>query len=171
MEQFWSEAQLPAQLKHPSIISVFDVGQTPEGVPFYTMEVMERKNLGDRFRELHEASQEWAWFDDGSPGSLGGLVEALAKAAEGVAFAHDNGVVHRDLKPKNIIVGSHGEVRVADWGIAKVLDGGGDLQTVRTEQGGAGRTTVIGSPSYRAPEVRKGFAGDARRDVYALGAT
>ncbi|MEN0067884.1 MAG: bifunctional serine/threonine-protein kinase/formylglycine-generating enzyme family protein [Myxococcota bacterium] len=152
--RFVAEAQLTAQLQHPGIVSVHTVGEDAHGRPFYTMEVVQGQTLA-------EVLAEGTW-------PLPRLVDIVVRVCEAVAYAHERGVVHRDLKPANLMVGRHGEVRVMDWGIAKVTEvAAPDLRTTGGDATVFGR--VVGSPRYLAPEVVPGHPGDARRDVYALG--
>jgi formylglycine-generating enzyme required for sulfatase activity/tRNA A-37 threonylcarbamoyl transferase component Bud32 len=166
--RFLEEAQATAQLEHPNIGSVYDLGVTPSGSPFFTMKWIRGRNL----KEILSAAE-------GRP-SLVGLVQILQQAAMGVHFANSRGVVHRDLKPHNIMVGDFGEVLVVDWGLAKIVGrAGGDgeddpgVSTARAEEG---ETTIEGaiqgSPAYMAPEQAWGEIGaiDARTDVFGLGA-
>ena len=101
------EAKIIAQLEHPGIVPVHDVGTLPDGRVFYTMKLVQGRRL-DQQRE-----------------ELGGVPERLRtfqKICEAVSFAHAHNVLHRDLKPQNIMVGPFGEVLVMDWGLAKLLD-------------------------------------------------
>jgi len=154
--RFVAEAQLTAQLQHPGIVPVHTLGEDEEGRPFYTMEIVDGQTLAEVLARGRT--------------TLARLVDVLVRVCDAVAYAHERGVVHRDLKPSNIMVGRHGEVRVMDWGIAKVLDVAAPaLRTVRTEGEGTVAGRVAGSPGYLAPEVGPHNPGDQRRDVYALG--
>ena len=101
------EAKIIAQLEHPGIVPVHDVGTLPDGRVFYTMKLVQGRRL-DQYRD-----------------ELGGVPERLRtfqKICEAVSFAHAHHVLHRDLKPQNIMVGKFGEVLVMDWGLAKLLN-------------------------------------------------
>ncbi|MBI4606249.1 MAG: protein kinase [Planctomycetes bacterium] len=164
--RFLDEAQATAQLEHPNIPPVYDVGVDAAGSPFFTMRWIRGRDLKEilatRPPEL----------------SLVRLVQILQQAAMGVELAASRGVVHRDLKPRNIMVGEYGEVLVVDWGLAKLLGpaagrAGGGIATERARRGlvtidGA----VQGSVAYMAPEQARGevSAIDARTDVFGLGA-
>ena len=140
------EAQTVAQLKHPNIVTVHDGGEI-DGVPFLCMEYVEGAHLGELVR--------------GRALPLEALVEILRKAAEGVAYAHARGVVHRDLKPGNIIVGADREPRVIDFGLARLLD----HRTFLAVTG-----SPIGTPYYMSPEqVRDAASAGPASDVYSLG--
>ncbi len=170
--RFVEEAQIGAQLQHPNIVPVHEIGELPDGRPYFTM----REAPGRRFSEVireHHAGAENSW-------NLRRLIDATLKICEAIAFAHDKGVIHRDLKPSNVMVGQFGEVLVVDWGIAKLLSRietptkGTRIRTQRTE--GGGHTTlfghITGTPGYMSPEQAMGDIDvvDTRSDVYALGA-
>jgi serine/threonine protein kinase len=139
-----SEARVLARLEHPGIVPVHDVGTLADGRVYCAMKRVEGRRL-----------------DQAMPGSeLPERLRLLLKVCEAVAFAHANGVVHRDLKPQNVMLGSFGELLVVDWGLAS--------SSRQPERDG----WVVGTPGYMAPEQRAGRSGevDARSDVYALGA-
>ncbi len=149
--RFVAEAQIPAQLEHPHIIPIHDVGKTADGDLYYVMKLVRGCTLKDAMdRPLEE------------------LLTVLLAAARGVACAHRHGVLHRDLKPSNVMTGEHGEVLVIDWGLAR----GGS--SARDEVSGPMSLDgdVMGSLGYMAPEQA---LGQIQRqgpptDVHALGA-
>jgi serine/threonine-protein kinase len=142
-ERFQREARLMASLSHPNIVTVFDAGEE-QGRLYLVMELVGGSSLADLLgmRDLR---------------TLVGWVE---QAARGVAAAHEAGVIHRDLKPGNILVGKNGSAKVADFGLARLEDS----PTAMTATG-----AQLGTPHYMAPEQVEGRA-DARSDVYGLGA-
>jgi serine/threonine protein kinase len=156
------EARTLAQLEHPGIVPVHDVGTLADGRAFYAMKLVRGAPL------------------DALPQSP--LVERLMiveRICEAVAFAHAHGVIHRDLKPQNVMVGPFGEVLVMDWGVAKLTASGDDslgASVGNDERSGPSPTTghgvVLGTPGYMAPEQASGDPTliDARTDVYAVGA-
>jgi formylglycine-generating enzyme required for sulfatase activity len=146
-----SEAQTCAQLEHPAIVPVYDIGVGPEDTPYYTMRRVRGRTLYDVLRDVEK------------PASRAQLLAVLRQVCLAVDYAHNRGVVHRDLKPENVIVGEFGEVYVLDWGIAELLEG----SDVRRAQKGS---VAAGSPGYMAPEQITGGRIDARTDVFALGA-
>ncbi len=143
------EAHVTSQLDHPGIVSIDKVGVTTEGRVFFTMELVRGLNLA----QILERES------DRDPVTLSDAVRVLAQAAETVAYAHERGVQHYDLKPSNIMVNPSNSVYVVDWGLA----------AVRVDVGEG----FFGSPAYMAPEQAEGKAlekGPAI-DVYAVGAT
>ena len=173
------EAKIIAQLEHPGIVPVHDVGTLPDGRVFYTMKLVQGRRLDQQRDEL------------------GGLPERLRtfqKVCEAVSFAHAHHVLHRDLKPQNIMVGPFGEVLVMDWGLAKLLDAelsasaeenlapknhgplvalaSHDASQAETTQAETAHGVVLGTPGYMAPEQARGEieAMGPRADIYSLGA-
>ena len=157
------EARIIAQLEHPGIVPVHDVGTLPDGRIFYTMKLVQGRQLDQQCDEL------------------GGVPERLRtfqKICDAVSFAHAHNVVHRDLKPQNIMVGPFGEVLVMDWGLAKMLDADipAQLNTPqpppRSDSTDTAHGVVLGTPGYMAPEQARGEVGAVgpQADVYSLGA-
>lgn len=140
-QAFRREAALTASLEHPSIPPVYDVGSAG-GRAAFTLRRVAGTTVAERMRT------------ESLPAL--GLVPALLRAVEAIAYAHARGVVHRDLSPANILLGSFGEVQVLDWGLA-----------VRV---GEGAGLSVGTPGWTAPEQQHGAPGDPRLDVYAIGA-
>jgi len=163
--RFLEEAQATAQLEHPNIEPVYDLGIDAEGHPFFTMKWIRGRNLEEILN------------DDGGSLSLVRLVQILQQTAMGIDFAHSRAVIHRDLKPQNIMVGDYGEVLVVDWGLAKILgetrEKTESVSTTRAEDGVLTLDgSVQGSLPYMAPEQAQGRIAeiDARTDVFGLGA-
>jgi len=148
------EARVAAELEHPNIVPIYDVGTWPDGMPFYTMRYVEGRTL---FAALAAAS---------SLAERMQLLPAAIAACNAVAFAHSHGIAHRDLTPANILLGDHGETYVIDWGLAK------DLRThpVHAQPLLTAQGEVLGSPAYMPREQAVGDPIDERADVYALGA-
>jgi predicted Ser/Thr protein kinase len=146
-ERLQREARAMARLAHPNVVTVFDVG-TFEGAVFVAMEFVD----GVTLRE---------WLDE--PHAVGDVLAVLRQAAEGLAAAHHAGLVHRDFKPENVIVGRDGRVRVLDFGLAKPIDAlvTQDLLTVTG--------TVLGTPRYMSPEQFRGEPADAKSDQFSFG--
>jgi len=173
--RFRREAQVTAALDHPSIPPVYEAGRTPDGRDYLLMRYVDGEPLTDVLSELDADRPEGAWVGEAAARRL---VGALIKVGEAVAYAHEQGVVHRDLKPDNVMVGAFGEVLVMDWGLARVLreDAEADRR-LRGDLGvdvGAGALTqdgaVVGTPGFMAPEQARGEDVDGRADVFGLGA-
>ncbi|MBI4616933.1 MAG: protein kinase, partial [Planctomycetes bacterium] len=156
--RFVEEAQITAQLDHPNIVPVYELGRDSAGQPYYTMKEV-------RGRTLQEvvASGEL---------TLPALLRIFVKVCDAVAFAHSRGVVHRDLKPANVMIGSFGEALVMDWGLARAGGAPHDAGGPQRYSGPASRTasgSVVGTPAYMSPEQAAGEPADERSDVYLLG--
>ncbi|HEX3322855.1 MAG TPA: serine/threonine-protein kinase [Terriglobales bacterium] len=156
------EAKVIARLEHSGIVPVHDVGQFPDGRVYYTMKLVQGKRLDAYIPEL---------------GSIPERLRLLQKICDAVGFAHARGVLHRDLKPQNIMVGPFGEVLVMDWGLSKIVREQEARNTaVISPKGGdenevTAHGTVLGTPGYMAPEQQSGSGTlDARADVFSLGA-
>lgn len=166
------EARTIARLEHPGIVPVHDIGRLPDGRLFYVMKLVRGQTLS-----------AWAATEPGRPA----LLRFFTRICEAVAFAHAHGVIHRDLKPDNIMVGTFGEALVMDWGLAKALGGPrqqtdeglpseapvDDLaDTLAAPESTTRHGTVMGTPAFMPPEQARGDvdAVDERSDIYALGA-
>ncbi|MBK7977473.1 MAG: serine/threonine protein kinase [Deltaproteobacteria bacterium] len=180
--QFEHEFKLQARLEHPSIVPVYDIGRMPDGRTFFTMKKV-------RGVTLHEILERVAGGDEAASRVYPRrrLIEAVARATLAIDYAHVLGVVHRDLKPGNLMLGDFGEVYVLDWGIAVdtwfggfTIGGAATLE--RATSGGGGldssdpstrrSSQQIGTPGYAAPEQISGAVArvGARSDIWSLGA-
>jgi eukaryotic-like serine/threonine-protein kinase len=148
LERFRAEALAAARLNHPNIVNVFDAG-TEDHTAFIVMELFEGETLRERLnRDGHLPPEE--------------AVSVLLQALSALQFAHENGLIHRDVKPGNILLGPDGRVKVTDFGIAKAAYADQDPTTTGS---------VLGSVPYLSPEQVQGNPTDGRSDVYSAGAT
>jgi serine/threonine-protein kinase len=148
VERFRREAQSAANLNHPNIVSVYDWGQE-QGTYFIVMEYIDGRSLADILRTEGPLHPQRA-------------AEVASDIAAALGFAHRNGVVHRDVKPGNVLISPSGQVKVADFGIARAL--GADPESNLTQAG-----SVMGTATYFAPEQAQGHPLDPRSDLYSLG--
>ncbi len=170
--RFLREARVQGQLDHPAVVPVHDLGSREDGSAFFTMKRVRGDTLATIISRLAAGDEETA-----RRFGLRKLLTAFLAACHAVEVAHAQGLVHRDLKPGNIMLGDHGEVYVLDWGLAKIpgtTDAPSSPSTrlpdhLRTDLTVAGQ--FLGTPGYMPPEQARGEVVDARADVFALGAT
>ena len=148
VERFRREAQSAAALTHPNIVAVYDWGKV-NVTYFIAMEYVEGKTLATLLKER-------------GPLSPTHTCDVISEVASALSFAHENGVIHRDVKPGNILIGLGGQVKVADFGIARAL--GANIEEALTEIG-----SVMGTATYLSPEQAQGAQPDPRSDIYSLG--
>ena len=143
--RFRLEAKITARLSHRAIVPVHEVGRWPTGEPFYAMKLVAGRSLRATLDATPALADRLA------------LAPTLLGVIDAIAYAHDEGVLHRDIKPDNIMLDARGDAFIVDWGLAK-------------ERGGSGERGVLGTPPYLSPEQARGDAVDERSDVYSLGA-
>ncbi|MFT5129142.1 MAG: serine/threonine protein kinase [Rhodothermales bacterium] len=162
--RFIDEAQVTAQLEHPGIPPVHTIGIDKSGNVFYTMKFVKGRTLEDILEDIRADRKDVI-----AHYPLPRLLTMFLRTCEAISYAHARGVIHRDLKPENIMIGAYDEVQVMDWGLAKVVLGGGASLKRTVDQTVDGVT--IGTPEYMAPEQAYGKISemDERSDVYALG--
>ena len=177
VRRFLEEAQVTAQLDHPGVVPVHELGVDEDGRLFFTMKLVKGRTLGTIWRLVKTGAEDW---------SRTRAIQLLIRVCDTLAFAHAKGVTHRDLKPANIMVGDYGEVYVMDWGLAKVGGGGNEggeplhsslIMTGRmapSQDPDSGELTrvgdILGTPHYISLEQAMGGEVDARTDIYAVGA-
>ena len=149
LERFEREARALAKLSHPSIVAVYDYGRTEDGLAYLVMEYVNGLNLREAMDSMAIDAFEAAEY-----------VKTMCTALH---YAHSKGVVHRDIKPENILLGDDGSLKIADFGIAKIVDGQSSNRVTATRQ-------VLGTPHYLAPEqLDAPNEADHRVDIYAVG--
>ena len=179
--QFLAEAQITAQLQHPGVVPIIALGRLVDGRLAYAMQEVKGRTLAAVTREVHGAIADGAWRAAASGWTFRRLVETFRRVCEIIAYAHSRGVLHRDIKPLNIMVGAYGEVLVLDWGIARIVGPDTpDEQRTRPVQAAprpahAAHTRdgeAKGTPAYMAPEQARGAQAELGfgADVYSLGA-
>ncbi len=160
--RFLREARVTARLDHPNIVPVHELGRRADGSLYYTMKRVRGRSLTAALHACDDRAQRLA------------LLSHFDDVCQAVAYAHSRGVIHRDLKPDNIMVGAFGETLVVDWGLARVQDEADESSAEGVEDGAlsAGMTRVgaiMGTPAYMSPEQARGEPVDPRSDVYSLG--
>ncbi|MCB9779612.1 MAG: protein kinase [Alphaproteobacteria bacterium] len=140
-----AEGRLTARLEHPGIVPIYDAGRRPDGRPFYTMRIVRGRALSTAIADAPHLAARLR------------LVRHFLDACHAVAYAHGQGVVHRDLKPGNVMIGAFGETQVVDWGLAVAV--------------GAGAGDAVGTPAYMGPRARSGAPALPTDDVHSLGVT
>ena len=163
--RFLTEAHLTAQLDHPHIVPVYELSEG--AVPAYAMKFIDGDTLETRLQASVRARSAGGSVPDEL--SLSALLDVLAKLCDALSYAHERGVVHRDLKPEHVMLGAHGEVYVMDWSLARVRDADDELaldDSIDTLPG-----QVMGTPHYLAPEQAAGDPSSVgpAADQYALG--
>jgi len=179
--RFLMEAEITGGLEHPGIVPVYGLGQYADGRPFYAMRFIKGDNLKNAIERFHKAEGP-----DRDPGErtleFRKLLRRFQDVCNAVAYAHSRGVLHRDLKPGNIMLGQYGETLVVDWGLAKTKEDHDTEKTrlerpIRPQTGSGSEPTkmglAIGTPSYMSPEQALGRwdVVGPQSDVYSLGAT
>ena len=143
--RFYQEAKAAGRLNHPNIVTIYDVGKSGD-VAYIAMEFLQGRELRDI-------------MNDGGLLPVDQVLDIVAQVAQGLAYAHEHGIVHRDVKPSNIMVVRDGHAKITDFGIARMAS-----SAVRTQTG-----MVLGSPKYMSPEQVMGKEIDQRSDIFSLG--
>jgi serine/threonine-protein kinase len=176
--RFVLEAEITGGLEHPSVVPVYGLGAYPDGRPFYAMRFVKGDSFQQAIQNFHQG--DTARRDSGERAlALRELLGRFVAVCNAVAYAHSRGVVHRDVKPANVLLGPFGETLVVDWGLAKIVGRVEDVgeptlrPTARIPSTATQAGAVVGTPGYLSPEQAGGAAeglGPAT-DVYSLGAT
>ena len=148
-DRFFKEARAQARINHPNVVQVYDASTDKDNdTPYIVMELVEGEGLGRKIKRQGKLSALEA-------------VDVIIGATRGLAAAHDRGLIHRDIKPDNILIASDGTPKLADFGLTKDLSAGASDMTL------AGH--LLGTPNYMSPEACSGSPLDARSDLYSLG--
>ena len=164
LARFRREGEALARMQHPHIVPVLEVGETETGQPWLVMQIIEGKSLSDLLAELPPRGQplpeSWSWARD--EGYLRTIARIVLEIAGAVHHVHQQGLIHRDIKPGNILIDRQGSAILVDFGVARILDGQ-DLTSSRA---------MMGTPAFMAPEqIRDPAMVGPQTDVYGLGAT
>ncbi|MFO0891593.1 MAG: protein kinase [Isosphaeraceae bacterium] len=179
--RFLLEAEVTGGLEHPGIVPVYGLGTYADGRPFYAMRFIRGDSLKEAIGRSHADAALKA--DPGRRSlELRRLLRRFTDVCNAIEYAHSRGVLHRDIKPGNVIIGKHGEALVVDWGLAKPMDrleigsGSEERPLIPSASSGSAETlpgSALGTPSYMSPEQARGDLDHLgpRSDVYSLGAT
>ncbi len=167
IDRFIYEAQTTGRLGHPGVVPVYDVGTLPDQQWFYTMQLIEGKDLREVLNDLIKGDEQTR-----QSYPLPRLLHIFSQICLTIAFAHDRGVIHRDLKPANILLGTYGEVYVADWGLAKCIDDAHQREFESRPGKNTEEGKLMGTAHYMSPEQVEGKISEMGppTDVYSLGA-
>lgn len=170
--RFLREARVTALIQHPATVPIYEMGRDSDGNPYFTMKEIRGESLQKILAGITAHDRQ---FDPYRPREV--LLDILIQVGQALAYAHACDVVHRDVKPGNIMVGAFGEVMVMDWGVAKIMDGEEEDDLHKTHTSGDEDLDstlygkVYGTPRYMAPEQARGQTNlDERVDIFSLGA-
>ena len=178
MERFWREAEITGRLEHPGVVPVYERGTGADGRPFYAMRLILGETLREPVERFHRAAEP-----DYAGLAFRHLLGRFVNICYTIGYAHSRGVLHRDIKPTNVMLGEFGETLVVDWGLAKDIgqSRGGMESTASGEAPGTPHRSpdrsltvegqAVGTPAYMSPEQAAGRAVGPASDVYSLGAT
>lgn len=181
-EQFRLEAEITARLDHPGVVSVYGFGKTPDDRYCYAMQFIQGDTFESKITEIHSpASKEESIFDQSRSVELRQLLTKFVSVCQTIAYAHNRGILHRDIKPDNIMLGRFGETLVVDWGLALAINrddsarasGEETLMPTGNSSSSSGSTGgAVGTPAYMSPEQAAGLPHlTPATDVFSLGAT
>jgi serine/threonine-protein kinase len=177
-QRFVAEAEITGGLEHPGVVPVYGLGTYGGGRPYYAMRFIRGDSLKEAIERFH--ANATSKNESGRRSlELSKLLRRFLDVCNAIDYAHSRGVIHRDIKPGNVIVGKHGETLVVDWGLAKAIgrsDPSVGEQTIAPSSSGSSETmpgSALGTPAYMSPEQAAGDLDrlSPRSDVYSLGAT
>jgi serine/threonine protein kinase len=145
VERFEREARTIARLEHPHILPVHDYGKAPDGTTYIVMRYINAGTLSDLLKQ--------------GPLSVNEIVHLFSQIGDALAYAHEQGILHRDMKPSNILIDPRNQAFLTDFGLARIIEGDSHLTG----------SMIVGTPAYMAPEQGQGRPADKRSDIYALG--
>ena len=169
--RFINEARIAAKLEHPGVVPVYDVEQSDQQQPYYTMKLVRGKTLEE---EIHNYRKLKSGTEAAKLAKLR-LMNVFIAICRAMEYSHDNGIIHRDLKPQNVILGDYGETIILDWGLAKSVNDDPFTKDHVSQTPGEIQMTspgsVMGTPAYMSPEQATGLTEnvDHRSDIYSLG--
>lgn len=178
--RFESEARLTATLEHPGVAPVYAAARRASGVPYYVCKLIRGETFAEAIGRFHAEHRPWRRRDRPSHVELNRLLNRFLAVCDTITYAHGRAVIHRDLKPQNVVLGDHGETVVVDWGLARAF---GPFEPQNGEAAASGlaasrdtpplTVSAVGTPGYASPEQ---LAGDSHAvgpasDIFALGAT
>lgn len=182
-EQFRLEAEVTARLDHPGVVSVYGFGKTPDDRYCYAMQFIQGDTFESRIAEIHSPVDKGeSIFDPSRSVELRQLLTKFVSVCQTIAYAHNRGILHRDIKPDNIMLGRFGETLVVDWGLALAINrddsarasGEETLMPISSHSSGSSGSTggAVGTPAYMSPEQAAGLPNlTPAADVFSLGAT
>lgn len=190
--RFLQEAEITGGLEHPGVVPIYALGQYSDGRPFYAMRFIRGDSLRDAIERFHRQADP-QWQDAATQIQLRRLLGRMIDVCNAIEYAHNRGVLHRDLKPGNVMLGQYGETLVVDWGLAKVMGKTGagtrapvpsatettilhQAEPLLTPTGGSAPTQMgaaLGTPAFMSPEQAAGRIDQLgpASDIYSLGAT
>ncbi len=178
IRQFGLEAEITGRLEHPGIVPLYGIGHDPRGNAFYYMRFIDGATLDEAIGAFH-AEHGPLDFDRAQDVEFRALLMNFVSICKTIAYAHNRGIVHRDIKPQNVMLGRYGETIVVDWGLAIPVDrderfrvpGEGTLRLSLARGGGSSSGRGTGTPAYMSPEQMAGLEPAPASDIYSLGAT
>lgn len=180
-DRFIFEAEVTGSLEHPGVVPIYGLNSYDDNKPYYAMRFIRGESFGNAIRKFHEQhpSLTTGAFDSRD---FRGLLRRLIDCCNAMHYAHERGVLHRDLKPDNVMLGPYGETLVVDWGLALVMDSDAvppedadsveDTLPIQSKGNNVSEGSTVGTPHYMSPEQAKGVHGSLNpgTDIYALGA-